>query len=67
MNDRDARERRYKRLIEGFIMGSDEFPPVSPEEAHEIMKPPKRTHRLRKPLPLEKVSRPRRGVIIRIL
>ena len=48
MNDKDARQRRYERLIKG----SDDFPPVSAEEAREIMSR-KRPRGTRAKLPLE--------------
>jgi len=45
MNDRDARQRRYLRLLEnGF----------SATEARQMVKPKKRTNRTRKRLPLER-------------
>jgi hypothetical protein len=57
MNDRAARKRRYVRLLlEGFTA----------TKASEMVKPKKRSFRLRKPLPLEPdlssaVVRPARG------
>jgi len=45
MNDRDARERRYLRLLENRF---------SETEARQMVKPKKRTIRMRKRLPLER-------------
>lgn len=56
MNDRDARERRYLRLLaEGF----------SETEARQMVKPKKRTVRLRKPLPLERDDSHSSVVVVR--